>query len=205
MRVVCISDTHGRHRMVNIPDGDLLIHAGDVSNGSEHEVEDFLEWFAAWGHPQKVFLAGNMDYALAHKKPQVLKDIPTDMPYLENESLEMDGLKVWGSPYVPNFVGVFNLPRGKALREEWAQIPDDVDILITHGPPYGILDKTSRGMEVGCEELRKRVDALSPRLHVFGHVHESYGRVESRGTLFLNVSLPAAGPGQFHEPVVVEL
>ena len=205
MRIIGISDTHGRHRQVEVPEGDLLIHAGDVSNGSEREVADFLEWFAAHAHRHKVFLAGNMDYAIAHKAGSLLRDLPAHVHYLENESIELEGLRCWGSPFVPNFVGVFNLPRGKALRKVWAGIPEHVDILITHTPPFGILDTTSLGRSVGCEELRKRLKSLSPRLHLFGHVHESYGQLELDGTMYVNASLPGAGPGRFNKPWVVDL
>ncbi len=205
MQLVCLSDTHGRHRAAQVPDGDVLIHVGDISNGSMEEVRDFLAWFAQQPHPHKIFLAGNMDYPLSRQKEEVLNLLAPEMHYLENDSLELGGKLFWGSPFVPQFVGVFNLPRGEPLRRIWANIPDEVDILLTHTPPYGTLDRTSRGSRVGCEALAARLEDLSPAVHLFGHVHESYGMLETNGTIYANVSFLAGGYRGYNEPVVIRL
>ena len=109
--------------------------------------------------------------------------------YLSDSGRTIDGVRVWGSPWQPWFYDwAFNLPRGAALAAKWALIPDGTDVLVTHGPPLGVLDTTLRGEPVGCAALRGRVAQLRPRLHLFGHIHEAYGVVDHDGTLFVNAS-----------------
>jgi len=205
MTIICISDTHGRHREVELPGGDLLIHAGDISNGREQQVRDFLDWFIAHPHRYKVFIGGNMDRPL-EARPQHYRDqLPERVYYLENDELDIEGIKIWGSPVVPRFVGAFNYERGPELRHFWKQIPDDINLLVTHTPPYGILDRTSQGKSVGCEELAERVKQIQPKLHLFGHVHESYGRREMENTIFINASYIGGRSGQPHLPFEVEV
>ena len=205
MTIVCISDTHGRHREVTLPDGDLLIHAGDISNGQQRQVTDFLDWFTAHPHRHKIFIGGNMDYPL-EKKPQHYRNLlPENVYYLENEGVEIEDIKIWGSPAIPQFVGAFNYRRGPELRHFWQQIPEDIDLLITHTPPRGILDRTSQGKSVGCKELLLRVQAIRPKVHLFGHVHESYGKKTSEHTLFLNASYLGGKPGHPHSPMEVNI
>jgi len=114
--------------------------------------------------------------------------------YLENESVEIEGIKIWGSPAVPNFVGVFNYARGSEIRGIWDMIPLHTQILITHGPPAGILDKTSRGFEAGCTDLKEIVENIQPMYHVFGHIHEAYGTLKSGLTTYVNVSFVSRRP-----------
>jgi Icc-related predicted phosphoesterase len=99
----------------------------------------------------------------------------------------------------------FNLDRGAPLREKWGLIPGGTDILITHGPPAHILDRTADGDEVGCEDLRETVDRLRPRLHVFGHIHEGYGFVRTRHTIFANASVCTAAYEARNRPLVFDL
>jgi len=101
--------------------------------------------------------------------------------YLENSGVEIDGVKFWGSPWQPEFFNwAFNLPRGRRLAEIWALIPDDTEVLITHTPPYGILDRVDSGEHVGCEDLRRALQRVKPKVHVFGHIHEDRGVVEQK-------------------------
>lgn len=205
MKIVFISDTHGKHRKASIPDGDLLIHGGDVTNGREGQMLDFLNWLAALPHTYKIFIGGNMDRMLEVDSVKYHNMLPENTFYLENENLTLEGLHLWGSPMIPKFVGAFNRKRGEELMAYWEKIPDDVDILITHTPPYGILDRTSRGLSVGCEDLRKRINELHPRLHLFGHIHESYGKEEHNDTVFANGSFVRGFFQSFNAPLVFEL
>ncbi|MDH3648610.1 MAG: metallophosphatase domain-containing protein [Saprospiraceae bacterium] len=199
MKVVCLSDTHCRHSQISVPNGDLLIHAGDISNGAERDIRDFLAWFTALPHLHKILVAGNMDFDL-EKNFEVYADDLEDIVYLENDSAVIEEYMLYGSPVVPNFIGVFNRNRGEEIKKYWDRIPDDVDILITHGPPLGILDETSLGHHVGCQDLLNSLSRVRPRLHLFGHIHESYGVLERDGTTFVNASF-----GNGNSPVVVNL
>ncbi|HNC99840.1 MAG TPA: metallophosphoesterase, partial [Myxococcota bacterium] len=113
---------------------------------------------------------------------------------------------IWGSPWQPRFFDwAFNLDRGEPLRRVWQKIPDGIDILVTHGPPKGILDRVQRGGEVGCEELREALRRVRPRLHVFGHIHEAYGQLHLDGTHFVNAASCNLDYRPVNPPVVVEL
>lgn len=179
MRIVCISDTHGLGWDVEVPEGDLLIHAGDLtSRGSGAAWLRGCEWLGSLMHPHKVLIAGNHDFFAERNEDQArLYAERAGIEFLQDSGINIEGLNVWGSPWQPEFFNwAFNLPRGKALADVWAQIPDNTDILITHGPPYGWHDKTVRGDYVGCIDLLQRCSRLeSLKLHVFGHIHEAYG------------------------------
>src|SRR5690606_27797878 len=128
------------------------------------------------------------------------------LTYLRDAGVEIDGVRFWGSPWQPEFFDwAFNLPRGEALAARWALVPEDTDVLITHGPPRGILDRTVTGTPVGCDDLRAALDRLAPRLHVFGHIHEAYGRVEGPRTTFVNASVCDVRYRAVNDPVVVDL
>jgi len=190
MRIVCISDTHGFHRQLDLPEGDLLIHAGDFSNTGEPEmIADFLDWFAGQAHAHKVFIAGNHDF-LAEKEPETFRTmIPDSLIYLEDSAAEVAGLKLWGSPITPWFFDwAFNRQRGEEIAAYWAMIPEETDLLITHGPPFGLRDMNLHGQITGCEDLNRRVWEVNPRLHVFGHIHEGHGTVTANKVSFINAS-----------------
>jgi len=205
MNVTLISDTHGLHKGLTVPKTDLLIHAGDFSKlGTVQEVVDFMTWFTHLDATHKVLIAGNHDF-LAEKEPAVFKAlIPRDCIYLEDDFVMIEGLKIWGSPITPYFFNwAFNRHRGKEIKKYWDLIPEDVDILVTHGPPLGILDKTSRGDLVGCEDLLERVLKIKPKLHVFGHIHEAAGQLERDGTVFVNASVLNLAYNLVNLPVVL--
>jgi len=182
-RVVCISDTHGLHdQMEPLPDGDLLIHAGDFSNyGTLEDVIRFNAWLGTIKdrYPLGIVIcAGNHDRALQEHYALSLT-VLTNCTYLQDSGVTLpNGLKVYGSPWQPSFMDwSFNLPRGRQLAAKWAAIPEDTDILITHGPPYMVMDETPSGEHVGCEALARRLIYMKkrPRLHVFGHIHAGHG------------------------------
>lgn len=202
MKIVCISDTHNFHNQLTIPDGDMLIHAGDATvYGKISEVAAFAEWFNGLPHKHKIFVAGNHDW-LYEKDPYLAK---TFVPNLLDNLIEIEGLKIYGSSWNPWFYDwAFNLHRGEPLAEKWALIPDEVDILVTHSPPYGIGDAVN-GVGQGCEELRKVVDRIRPKVNVFGHIHEGYGTVELNGTFFVNASICDGAYQPVNEPIVIEI
>ncbi len=191
MRIVLISDTHGSHDGLLLPEGDLLIHAGDLSKrGRLTEVTEFMQWFGKQPHRHKVLIAGNHDF-MAEKEPGLFQSlIPEGVTYLNDSGTEIEGLKIWGSPIQPWFYDwAFNRKRGAEIKKHWDLIPSDTDILITHGPPYGILDKCENGDVVGCEELLAKVLQINPRLHVFGHIHEAHGMEQRGKTTYVNAAV----------------
>jgi Icc-related predicted phosphoesterase len=206
-KIVLLSDTHNSHEQITVPDGDILIHAGDATNrGQIDEIVDFNRWFSQLPHKYKIFVAGNHDW-LFEKRPKYSQSLlASSVIYLQDSSVEIEGLKIYGSPWQPAFFDwAFNLKRGKQLAKKWALIPNDIDVLITHGPPFGILDETPRGDFAGCEELRKRVETVRPRLHVFGHIHSGYGAAEKFCVRFVNASNCDEDYLPTNAPIVVDL
>lgn len=205
-RLVLISDTHCLHDGLDIPDGDILVHAGDLTNrGTVSEVADFSTWLKGLPHKTKIVIAGNHDFCFENAA-NVCRDILGPIIYLQDESVQIDGLKFYGSPWQPTFFNwAFNLDRGEQIAQKWALIPEDTEILITHGPPFGILDRTREGLAVGCEDLLERLSVINPKLHVFGHIHEGYGVSERRGTIFVNASIRNRNCNPINPPIVIDL
>lgn len=204
MRIVCISDTHNKE--VPIPYGDILVHAGDFSMmGRLPEVSAFLRWFESLPHPHKVFIAGNHDW-LFERQPDIAKGMPTTAVYLQDSEVTVGGVRIWGSPWQPWFHSwAFNLERGPKILAKWHAIPEGVDVLVTHGPPANILDRVPGGEQVGCEDLAEELSRIRPKLHVFGHIHDSYGQLLTKGTHFVNASICDEAYRPVNLPVVVEL
>ena len=206
MRLVLLSDTHQRHDKIVVPDGDVLVHAGDFSSrGAKNEVERFNAWLGTLPHRHKVVIAGNHDF-LFERDPERARALLVHAHYLQDDLAEVAGLRIWGSPWQPWFFDwAFNLARGPALAARWALVPEGVDVLLTHGPPARILDLTAREEHVGCQDLAEAIPRIRPRLHVFGHIHESYGRSEREGTTYVNASNCDLGYRPVQPPIVVEL
>ncbi|MGM0571921.1 MAG: metallophosphatase domain-containing protein [Pseudomonadota bacterium] len=218
MRLVCISDTHSMHRQIQVPDGDILIHAGDcLGAGTLEELEDLDNWFSEQPHRHKILIAGNHDWCL-QDEPEEAEALVRNAIYLRDSGTEIEGLKFWGSPWTPVFFDwAFNLARGEAIAERWAQIPADTDILITHGPPAGILDEVIMATQsqqmisakpsesVGCEDLARELERLKLKMHVFGHIHESHGQETMNDCLFVNASTCTASFKPLNPPIIVDL
>lgn len=197
MKIWHISDTHGHEDQLAVPDGiDMVIFSGDAGNSrspytNEHEVRTFLLWFSSLDIKYKVMIAGNHDSSIEAKlitKRQLEKDY--GIIYLEDSSTEIEGLKLWGSPWTPTFNNwSFNRNRDK-LHKLWSSIPDDTDIVITHGPPKGILDLSRDRDNVlefcGCSALDKRMRTLQPMLNLFGHIH-NFGGHQNAGVTKLSI------------------
>ncbi|MCW5921842.1 MAG: metallophosphatase domain-containing protein [Saprospiraceae bacterium] len=208
MRIVFISDTHLKHDSLPLPPGDMLVHAGDFSRrGLMHEAQIFLDWFSAQPHRHKVLVAGNHDF-IAENEPALFESmLPKNVIYLNDSGREVEGIKIWGSPIQPWFFDwAFNRQRGADIRRHWDLIPADTELLITHGPPYGILDEVARDPRpVGCRDLLHKVSEMRQlKIHVFGHIHEGYGRREVGGTLFLNASVLDENYNTKNKPFLVE-
>lgn len=172
MRIVQISDTHGRHHLLkDIPAGDVLIHCGDLSDyGTEDEVLDFLNWFIELPHPHKIFVTGNHDLCLWDAGG--IEELPSNVHFLQDRGVTIDGIRFFGIAY--------NHPEDT--------IPEGTDVLVTHEPPLAILDEID-GTNWGSLPLLQRVFAVRPRYHLFGHTHGDWGMVEKEGLVFSNAAL----------------
>jgi Icc-related predicted phosphoesterase len=189
MKVVYFSDTHERHRqLLPIPDGDLLIFGGDCTTGGDRTVfEDFCAWFFALPHRYKIFIRGNHD-AMGDQivTADVKKRLPPRVWLLDDELINIDGIAIYGTPFHPSLHGVRAELRTRLRREAWAKIPPDIDILITHAPPHGILDTTGSVKHAGCKDLLSAVYRAKPRWHLFGHIHEAAGVCDTGERTFVN-------------------
>ena len=205
LRFVLLSDTHMHHGRLVVPAGDVLVHAGDsTSRGTPAQLRSVAAFIAAQPHRHKIVIAGNHDFGL-EQSPTLGAEL-FGPAYLSDSGCEVDGVRVWGTPWQPWFYDwAFNLPRGPALAAKWALIPALTDVLITHGPPMGVLDKTSRDEHVGCQDLREAVAKVRPRLHVFGHIHEAYGVHRDDHTLFVNASNCTLGYEPDNPVIVVDV
>nr|XP_022324332.1 metallophosphoesterase MPPED2-like [Crassostrea virginica]XP_022324333.1 metallophosphoesterase MPPED2-like [Crassostrea virginica] len=219
VRFVCISDTHAKLFKVadRIPDGDVLLHAGDFTNiGWPGEVKEFNEILGRLPHKHKIVIAGNHDLTfddqMIAENPKGLeifglnlervktyltsegvsntKDLLTNCVYLEDASIELCGIKIHGSPWQPEYFDWgFNLPRGQPCLTKWNRIPCDTDILITHSPPLGHGDKCYDGVRAGCLELLNTIQKrVQPKFNIFGHIHEGYGCSTDGVTTYINAS-----------------
>lgn len=229
VKLIFISDTHSLHegmlynlnKLTDPDQTNILIHCGDLTNvGREYETKDFVRWFERLqGFNLKIFIAGNHDFSF-EKKPDYLSELidkeellKSNVVYLEDESYEYlipefnKPLKFYGSPWQPEFYDwAFNLPRnGNGLNDKWNNIPSDVDVLITHGPSYGILDKTPDNLNVGCELLRMRVLELKPFIHSFGHIHNSRGFEMYNRTLCINAAICTEQYRPINKPIIVDI
>jgi Icc-related predicted phosphoesterase len=188
MRIVCVSDTHGFHEHTEVPDGDLLVHGGDLTkHGSLEDVEAFNRWLGTLPHRHKIVIAGNHDFCF-QEQPAEARARLTNAIYLQDSGCEIEGLTFYGSPWTPVFFDWAFMLSDEELAAKWALIPPRVDVLLTHGPPHGVLDLTHRDERAGSATLLERIREVNPRLHVFGHIHEAAGRTEFGGTVFLNAS-----------------
>lgn len=223
MKIIAISDTHTYHRQIILPEGDVLIHAGDFSStGLKHECEDFFEWFASQPHKHKILIAGNHDISFDARKNKVELKKPewvlellekySDINYLENSEIEIEGIKFLGSPYTPDFYPEYwGFNEGNNGRKALYQnIPEDVDILITHGPAYSYMDNIQSVGGVGCYHLRHAIHDLKPKYHLFGHIHTdaTYNpnkHFSNGSTVFLNVSICNTQNKVSWEPTILQL
>ena len=179
MKLTFISDTHSLHNKLTLDGGDILFHCGDFTKKGElSEVKDFAKYMGQQDYKYKIVIAGNHDFCFENKNKDEAEKILKDngLIYLNDSFAVVENIKIWGSPVQPWFYDwAFNRKRGDEIKRHWDLIPDDINILLTHGPPHGILDTIHSGESVGCEELLKAVARIKPHIHAFGHIHEAYG------------------------------
>lgn len=211
MKIVCISDTHAPeyHNQLVIPECDLLIHAGDFSYRGrwEKEVEPFIDWFIQQPATHKVLICGNHEIGVKNN-PFPLRELckKVGIHFLTNEAIEIEGKKIFGSPYSVKFgdwsYGMFD----DELQTIWDMIPADTEILITHGPAHGILDQNAYGDYCGSKTLAAHLETLPYlKLHIFGHLHESHGIRIENGVTFINASICGIPYEDLSLPIVIEL
>lgn len=218
MKITFISDTHSKHNQItkDLPGGDLLIHAGDISSmGYKHEIQSFCKWFKSLNnYDNKIFIAGNHDWGFQDNPTQTKEvlDFYGGFTYLE-DMLEIIGddynsaIKVYGSPWQPEFYNwAFNLPKnGVELHEKWNQIPVNTDILITHGPAWGFVDQIiGTTNHLGCELLTERITQIKPKIHVCGHIHSGRGYYFDGNTHFINASVLNERYNYEYKPITVD-
>lgn len=191
MRIVALADTHLFHEdLGELPDGDVLVHAGDACRaGTLEELAHAVAFLKALPHRHKLFVAGNHEVALERSPAAARALFGDEVRYLEDDGVELDGVRFWGSPWTPRFHDwAFMRERGTSIAERWAQIPSDTHVLVTHGPPLGFGDAAADGRGLGCADLLNRTLEVRPLLHLFGHIHQGRGSWRSGETTFANVT-----------------
>lgn len=223
-----LSDTHGQHRSIPIPSVDILFHCGDVTlRGTGAELEDFLDWFGSLEVPNKVFIGGNHDWILEdlHRDGKA-PTCPDRVHYLCQSRVRIGSLSIWGDPARPRpewllkakpekqaqrgTYAAFGVMPDDRLQSRWAQIPTGVDILLTHIPPWGVLDRGDPDPQggrksFGCGVLRSELVRVRPKLHLFGHIHSDTGRVQLDGTTFVNATQLDESYRLVRTPTVIQL
>lgn len=227
MKVLFISDPHTFHKsIIDLPEADAICCSGDIClRGEFEEAVSFLAWFSSLPYKHKVFTVGNHDICFDpnHGRYGIFKEnfnagvenpidrieelIPEGVHFLNRSGVVLDGIKFWGAPDTPWFHNwAFNIHRETPEMEAvWDEMPEDVDVLLTHGPPFKVLDYTIEGLYVGCEVLARKLETIKPKVHSFGHIHEDYGAIEKGGTLFLNSSVVNRRYWVVNKPHLVEV
>ena len=217
MDITCIADLHGFRP--ELEGGDLLIVAGDLTKRDTFEEHlDAWQWLVNQSYKRIVLIAGNHDnFTQSHDGHGLITHWGPRLTYLCDSGTEFEGLKIWGSPWTSAFEGMnpkcmaFTVDEEEELAAKWAWIPHDMDILITHSPPYGILDEVESdehctSYKVGSRSLFAWLNYVGrPRLHVFGHIHGGYGQLHDGTTHFVNASLLDERYRPVNQPIVVEL
>lgn len=196
LKFIAISDTHGCHRQLNLPKGDVLLHAGDVCNqGDKNHIEDFLEWIKELDFEHKILIRGNHDINLNTKSSLLNLTMPKGVVQLDHSGIEINHIPIWGIPFPLDW-----------NKRTWESIPNNTQVLITHQPPFSILDNPPCSPSIGSKKLLKKVKSIQPKVHLFGHIHASYGKKEIGNTLFLNASAYKASKNMIiNKPFVFEL
>lgn len=222
VRFVCISDTHNLTDQLFIPPGDVLLHAGDFSMiGSPDQVQHFDTFMANQPHPVKVVIAGNHEITFDIDQyqgiktrfplqnvpdPWMAKGLLRHCNYLEDSQIHVFGYTIYGSPWMHCRGWAFDCSTREEIARKWTKIPRHTDILVTHMPPYQVLDREiSSGDPWGCPHLLAKVREVQPLVHLFGHIHECHGVLSSPQTLFINSAVCTHSYQPLNSPVIFDL
>lgn len=207
MKIVCFADSHAIALLdsIEMPEGDILICAGDFSGlGNENDLIVFNKTLGKWKYDYKILIPGNHDRFI-ESNYNLSKKLLSNAILLCGEEIIINGIKFYGTPWTPEFMNwSFMLPEER-LKEKFDRIPENTDVLITHGPPFGILDVNREGEHCGSMSLLKRVLTINPKLHIFGHIHGNPRVYENKDTKFVNVSLLGEDYIENNKPMVLEL
>lgn len=209
LKICIISDTHGKHKVLDLPDADMIIHCGDFTSiGKEHEVRKFMKWYSNLDqYKHKIIIAGNHDWLFERSGSWARHLVPKGIHYLEDNGIEIEGFKFYGSPVQSIFNDwAFNRPE-EILENHWKAIPTDTDVLLTHSPPYNIFDWVNYSEKhIGSPSLYwEVVKRIKPTVHCFGHNHEGYGIKIIENTTFINASSLNEDYECINEPIVIEI
>lgn len=218
MRIAAISDTHGRHHALDMEEhkATILIHSGDWTKGKDEglaETQNFLSWLSEQSYDHKIIIAGNHEKTIA-ANPQMFRELLLQYPditYLENSEVIIEGIKFYGSPYSNRFGAWAFMDDDIALARIWTEIPDDTNVLITHGPAYGVNDVVKyaygRDPHVGSQSLTHRKKELESTLkyHISGHIHEAYGVQENANCINICASILDENYNFVNKPIVFDI
>lgn len=219
MKICAISDTHDNHRQIRIPECDVLVVAGDFTCHRSPILAnyvDFNDWLRTVPAKHKIVVAGNHD-TLFELNNELARSVLTEAIYLQDSGVVIDGVNFWGSPWTPFFASWAFMKPDEMLKDYWDKIPEETNVLITHGPPQGILDttyeygKAPEGKHVGSFGLREKVferGLPELRAHIFGHIHESFGatsQAPNRPNKFYNVAQSNVNNEIVNKPVIIEI
>ena len=229
LRFVCMSDTHNKIDRIKIPNGDVFVHCGDAVNHltSANGLRVFNQSVGTLPHKHKLFVSGNHCVSLDPTRPDLTQELLTNMTYIQDRLVEIDGIRIYGSPWRPKrgccyLSEAFGYDARLIQEDKWSHIPDSIDLLLTHCPPYSIRDYSRlHGARLGCPALLDEiVTRVKPRIHLFGHMHECYGaslyKPEDNPTLeksnsslsnshdILFVNLAIKHGGTLGEPIVID-
>ena len=211
IKLVFISDTHNKYNALDIPKCDILISTGDYSmRGLPKEVQSFHEWLAKQNAKHKISIQGNHELWV-EKNFNAAKDIALEacprVNFIDEGLVEIADLKIWCSAITPWFCDwAWNRNRGTDIKRHWDLIPDDIDILATHGPPYGYGDFVEwDALNVGCKDLLDRIEEVHPIISAYGHIHQGYGIYKNKHTTFVNASTCDEGYKPVNLPIVIEI
>lgn len=222
MKILCLSDTHGLHKKIHkdwMVEADVLVHAGDCTNrGYLQEVKEFLDWFESLDYTYKIFICGNHDWIFEQypdKIQELMKEYPS-ITYLQDSSVIIEDKKFYGSPWQPYFHNwAFNAARDNEdaitynkplLKDKWELIPKDTDVLITHGPSFGYVDKViGRDENLGCLALINKIKEVKCKFHICGHIHSGRGIGNNENTTFINASILNEEYKICYTPILIEI
>ena len=208
MSICIISDTHNRHRKLNLLEADTIIHCGDfTSMGYDHEIRDFMKWFSHLNYKHKICCAGNHDILFERNGLLARSFVPDNVHYLEDSGIEIEGLNFYGSPVQLPFGNFAFMRPEEKLELHWKAIPDGTDVLITHCPPFLIGDYAKHShLHRGSPSLYLEVvERIKPKIHCFGHIHNGYGTKVIENTTFINAALADDHNQIINQPIYIEI